>query len=137
MKILKTVVLLLVSALAWSCASGGAQQDVLDGTRWELESYLDFTPIPKTTVSLVFSKGKIEGSSGCNTYFGKYQVEGESIRISQIGLTEKYCEEPEGVMEQEGFFVRSLLLSQRFELTSESLTLYGTGDMTLVFVPQP
>ena len=137
MKISNIVVFLLVSALIGGCTNTAHRQDVLDGTQWVLESYLDFTPIPGTTVSLVFSDGKIEGVSGCNTYFGKYQIDGDKIRIGEIGLTEMYCDEPVGVMEQEGFIVRSLLLSQRFELTNGNLTLYGANDITLVFTLQP
>lgn len=52
--------------------------------------------------------GTVSGSSGCNTYSGTYEIEGDEMRIGPISVTEMACASPEGVMEQEQQYLAAL-----------------------------
>ena len=52
--------------------------------------------------------GSLTGSSGCNSYSGTYEVDGENMSIGPLAVTEKFCAEPEGTMEQEQEYLTAL-----------------------------
>lgn len=82
----------------------------LVGTTWVLDAYhLDDIVMPViegTEVTAVFGEnGNLTGSAGCNRYFAPYNLTNSdsdsSMEIGQVGSTKMYCEEPEGIMDQE------------------------------------
>jgi|GEM_PF-497888 len=82
--------------------------DLLDVT-WVLESYRfevedeDLTEaIEDVEVLLVFEEsGNVSGDAGCNNFSGRYVTDGMAIIIEDLLNTLMFCEEPEGLMEQE------------------------------------
>jgi copper homeostasis protein (lipoprotein) len=67
---------------------------------------------------------RITGNGGCNHFFGTYELlDGNGIRISQIGATKMMCPD----MEQETTFFRTL----------ESVNNYAIQNETLVFFDSP
>jgi heat shock protein HslJ len=103
------------SATAYSC--DGALTEPVDGTR----------------LTAVFGEdGTLVGSTGCNTYRTGYETDGETIAIAPPAATRKYCEEPEGVMAQEGAFHQALATVTRFALDGDALALrYADGTTAI------
>ena len=101
-----------------SLGEKGNPQAVLEGTR--------------VTARFDSDKNRIQGSAGCNSYFGDYEVDGNEISFSAIGNTEMYCMDPEGVMDQENEYLTILRDSESFEVTDGKLEITA-GDQILVF----
>jgi heat shock protein HslJ len=122
--------LLIVSLTACGGASGSGG-DPLDGTSWTLNAYSGTSLIPGTTVNLTFEGGELSGSAGCNHYFGSYEVRGSTITIEGVGMTEMFCMEPEGVMEQEKVYLSALSAAQTFQVDGGRLVIASSGgDLT-------
>ncbi len=103
--------------------------DPLPNTRWEVVNYNNgrsalVTPLLDTRLTMEFgANGGLSGSSGCNTYTTSYQVNGSNITISQPGGTNKLCEEPEGIMEQESEFINAITASSTFRIDGSTLEI--------------
>jgi ABC-type amino acid transport substrate-binding protein len=93
--------------------SPGQLQPVLAGTQIDLRLYPNLT---------------FEGSSGCNTYRGEYQVQGNEIRLSVGPITQLYCADPAGTMEQEAAYLSLLGSVTRYRHESPSLYLLAPGE---------
>lgn len=119
--------------LATACASKGGTS--LVGTDWELELLGSSSPLPGTQITLRFQDGEIEGSAGCNHYFGSYTLEANgSIQLSALASTEMACLSPEGVMEQETRYLQSLRDATKAIQDGDRLTIESSASPTpLVF----
>ncbi len=137
-KTLSFVVLFVILLLALAACGvvDSIVDDPLDGTSWKLSAFGKTSPIPGTTVTASFEEGQIRGSTGCNTYFGSYQIRGDKISIGEMGWTEMACLTPEGVMDQEQKFVGILGDAQTFNLVGGQLLIYWTDHQALTFDPQ-
>ena len=113
-----------------------ADKDPLDGTAWTLSAYRKSRPIEGTTLTIEFADGQISGSSGCNSYFGSYEITGDIIKVSGVGATLMACIDPEGVMDQEQIFLEYLQDAQRFTLDDEQLMIFQSEREALTFIPQ-
>ena len=139
-RIAALITLVGIVALALTACSPPAvvSADSLEGTSWELTTYGKTKPIEGTTITAKFEEGQVHGSSGCNTYFGSYEVSGGTISVGQIGMTEMACLEPEGSMEQEMVYLQFLGEAKSFLLTDEgldaSLQILGPEGRALTFV---
>jgi len=110
----------------------------LEGTTWKLTSLATETgmnnTLPNTTITAKFDDGNVTGSSGCNRYFGSYQVNKTEIQIGQVGSTLMFCTDPDGVMIQESSYVLLLKNVTSYTISDNALTLSdGLGDPQLVF----
>jgi heat shock protein HslJ len=126
----------VLPALAACGGTGSSSGDTLDGTAWVLMFIRKSTPIPDTTITATFEDGQVHGSAGCNTYSGSYQVSDGTIMVGPIAITEMFCMEPEGVMDQETMFVQFLQDVQTIRFVDEQLQLSRVDRETLTFVPQ-
>jgi len=141
-KFLLTAVILLTMALV-SCkpATGGPTPTStfsLDGTEWQLLTLNGQALLEDTTITAAFSKGEISGSSGCNSYFGSYTANGSSIQFGDIGATEMFCLEPEGIMEQEQSFLQAFQRVAGYRSDAGQLELLdAAGRPVLVFSASP
>jgi len=140
-KLYLLIPLIIVPALlAGACTkTGPAQTGGLEDTVWTLEQYgeqgnpeavLEGTEITATFAS---AEGQVNGSAGCNHYFGSYEVSNNRLSVPKIGYTEMYCMEPEGVMEQERQYLRILQAAENYRIQNNKL-LVDCGDGELVFV---
>lgn len=127
---------LVLPALAACSGAGSAPSDPLDGTAWVLMAYRKSSPIPGTTITATFEDGQVHGSAGCNTYNGSYQVSDDTIKVGVIAITEMFCMEPEGVMDQETMFVQFLQDVQTLRFADEQLQLSRADREALTFVPR-
>ncbi|MCJ7512802.1 MAG: META domain-containing protein, partial [Anaerolineales bacterium] len=90
----------------------GQMQPVLAGTQIDLRLYPNLT---------------FEGSSGCNTYRGEYQLQGSAIRLSVGPVTQLFCAAA-GVMEQEAAYLAWLGSASQYRYESPSLYLLAPGE---------
>jgi heat shock protein HslJ len=138
MKSRTTIIVLLVLVLlltACSPAGNGGEEPVqLDGTRWELLAMNGEAPIEGTTITAEFADDEISGNSGCNSYFGSYTLEGNTITFGMLGMTEMACLEPEGVMAQESAYLETLRSVTGVRLTGVELEMMdASGTVVLRF----
>lgn len=98
----------------------------LDGTQWlfswgEVEG-TQFAPFADQPITLNFDEDQINGNGSCNSFFGGYTIEGESLTIGEMGATAMACETE--LMELEREFFEALQSANGFTYNnSDSLTL--------------
>ncbi len=101
----------------------------LEGTPWELTTLNNgenamVSALPDTYVTANFNDGEINGSAGCNNYFGSYEATEDTISIGPLASTMMLCPDP--INEQERLFLAALesaatyqIIVNRLELISE------------------
>lgn len=119
-----------------ACSADSPASDPLDGTSWVLMAYRKSRPVPGTTMTATFEEGTIRGSAGCNSYSATYQVVDDTIQVGQVAVTEMFCMEPEGVMEQESMLLEFLRDAQTFRFVDEQLQIFRPDGEALTFLPQ-
>jgi heat shock protein HslJ len=70
-----------------------------------------------------FTATEISGNSGCNTFSGTYQVDGDKIEIGPLASTLKACSSDE-LQQQEANYLAALGLAETFTVTGNRLDLY-------------
>lgn len=106
----------------------------LEGTEWQLTTFVSgeaaSSLLVDTQITAIFLQGQVNGTAGCNRYFGSYEVDGETIAVSPLGSTRMACAEE--IMAQESSFLTALQAAMAFEIEGEQLTItYDAG--TLIF----
>lgn len=151
----KSLLVVLIGTLLLATAAAGCTSNVtpspnatatsttspalqLEGTTWQLTSLVTETgmnnTLPNTTITAQFDDGNVTGSSGCNRYFGSYQVNKTEINIGQVGSTLMFCADPDGVMTQETSYVLLLRNVTSYAISDNELTLSDSlGNPQLVF----
>jgi heat shock protein HslJ len=64
------------------------------------------SPLLDTTLTATFTADSVSGSGGCNDYSGPYTLDGTSVTIGPVALTQKACEQD--IMDQETAFFAAL-----------------------------
>jgi heat shock protein HslJ len=109
----------------------------IEGTTWSLDWYKaadgTMTSVLATTpVTALFENGNLTGSSGCNSYFGSYTLEGmNGIAIGPLGSTLMFCGES-GVMEQETTYLTLLQSAVSYDVSGAELILSDTTGMPIL-----
>ena len=89
-------------------------------------------------VDLQFEANAVAGTSGCNSYFGSYEVDGGSISFGTLGGTEMACEP--ALMQLESAYLAALGDVRNQQGSGGELVLSG-DDVRLVFredeAPEP
>jgi heat shock protein HslJ len=89
--------------------------------------------IPGTEITISFQPdGSYSGSSGCNSYSGRWSVKGDDIEFSRINLTKQMCE-PASVMDTEKHYIRLLQETATYLVNEGNLTLTGDSATSLIF----
>jgi heat shock protein HslJ len=81
-----------------------------------LTTYNDANPIDDALPNIRFGDVQMSGTTGCNHYWGSYQITEDAISFDSIFRNEIGCMEPEGVMDQERTYLDLLMSADRFEL---------------------
>lgn len=138
---------LLLFALLSGCAGTPAPDPAGAGTNplalgdgaWRLAGYgpaeAPEEPHPDATVTLQVDAAaeQFSGSAGCNQYTAPYTRDGETLAVGDVVATKKYCQDPDGIMEQESTYLSALGAVTRYGRESDHLLLhYGEGAV-LVF----
>ena len=131
------IAVMALAVLIVACGAGPAGGADLQDTQWVLVTLGEESPLPDRAPSAEFTADQISGSTGCNTYFGAYEASGDELSIGAVAVTETWCMEPEGVMDQEQAFLDALASVTSYRLAGERLELLdGTGGVVLGFEPQ-
>jgi heat shock protein HslJ len=111
----------------------GTKAIEVDETVWQLMFINGESPIVESSITLRFQDGRMEGSSGCNTYGGDYTLGDDgAFQAGPIEVTEMACLDPQGVMDQEDNYLRILQMANKLVREEDELTIEGGGD-TLEF----
>ncbi|MBK8987783.1 MAG: META domain-containing protein [Chloroflexi bacterium] len=77
-----------------------------------------------TEITMSFGEdGNVQGSAGCNQYFGPYTVNGDALSVGLLATTRAYCPEPEGKMQQEAQFLAALQMAASFTIQNGQLDI--------------
>lgn len=110
----------------------------LEDITWLLESYGEpeslQTVLEGTEITALFDSatGQISGSAGANNYSGAYQISKNKLSIQEIAHTEMYRLDPEGVMEQEDYYLKTLQAAESYEISVGKLQI-TSGNQVLIF----
>jgi heat shock protein HslJ len=88
--------------------------------------------IAGTTITAVFSDGKVTGNAGCNSYGAGYRIDGMNLTIEPPVSTKMYCGEPEGLMEQENRYLNLLTSVAGYRIDGNRLDLLDEGGAALL-----
>jgi heat shock protein HslJ len=112
----------------------------LTETIWHLQNYLPEggaieSTLDGTEVTAYFSEdGLVSGIAGCNNYSGAYQVDGEKIEIELGPLTMMFCDQPEGLMDQESAYLQALDSATSFNIIGDVMIMQDeSGQEVLKF----
>ena len=135
----RNLIIALTALAVLLAGCGPSESSSLPGTQWVLATLGGEPPLAGTAPpSAEFSADQINGRAGCNNYFATYAISGSDITISDVGSTEMWCMEPEGVMDQEQAFLAALASAASHRLSGERLELLdATGGVILTFEPRP
>lgn len=139
MKIIKHFALLVCIILA-ACTPAGATQETgranaapasLANTQWKLtffgEGEAETPVIDGSNLSLAFEgENRVSGSGGCNSFGGIYQIQGDSLKLSDLVSTLMACAD-NSVTDQEGQYLSKLQAAERYEVNGEQLTIWHSG----------
>lgn len=109
----------------------------LEGTEWVLTTFLDGdaarSVLSGTEITLRLEEGNVGGTAGCNSYTGAYTLRDDALAFGPLATTRMYCQDPAGVMDQEGQYLELLENVTTFELDGDQLTLRAADGSGLVF----
>ena len=97
-------------------------------TTWRLVGTQGNTP-PMVTFS---ADGRITGSSGCNTFMGRYEVDDQALSVGPLASTRLACATPE-LQAQEQRFLQDLQQVTRLEVSGGQLTLVTRDGSRIEF----
>lgn len=113
----------------------------LEDTLWQLTALAGGNAVQSlvlgTEITATFSDGRVTGTAGCNTYFGPYTLEADTLGIGPAASTRMACMDPEGVMEQEAAYLAALSEVAGYDIERNTLRLLDAdGAVLLVFVAE-
>ncbi len=106
----------------------------LAGSDWTLVSLYQDPLIPQTTITAEFVVGPwvIEGSAGCNSYQAVYGRDGAQIIVGEILVGDDFCEQPEGIMEQEEIYLDALMEMRRYQIEAGQLQMLDAQEIAIL-----
>ena len=111
----------------------------LPGTSWKVMNYNNGKEavvglLTGSEISLNFgTDGRLSGNAGCNTYNGGYEASGTALKIGPLVSTQKACDQPAGVMDQEQQYLAALQNAATYEIAGDTLTIRdASGAMQVV-----
>lgn len=139
MKTLRTAIIIYIIVILLTACGGNAPADQsaqLEGPTWILTAINKGTPIQGTAPTIEFADGQVSGNASCNSFGGSYELDGDSISFGAMFMTEMYCMDPEGAMDQEMLYLDMLGKAQRFEINEGVLTIIIAAQESLTFQQQ-
>jgi heat shock protein HslJ len=110
-------------------------QDLAD-TNWDVTGYNNgrqavVSLLAGTAITARFSPdGRLAGNAGCNDYAGPYDLGEETIAVGPLRTTRRFCQDPEGLMEQEHLYLAALQTAATYRVEGHTLEL-RTADGAL------
>lgn len=108
----------------------------LAGTSWKVETMGGTGIVAGSEPEITFSEdGQINGTTGCNRFFGHYTQSGANLTFSGVGMTKMACME-DGIMGQEIAF--TAILAGKSEASIDGLgNLVIKGENGISFTARP
>ncbi len=118
-----------------------AREATLPGTAWIVTGYNNgkggVTSVLVGTGPLTaqFSPGgQVAGNGGCNEYSGPYTADGSKVTIGPLAATQKLCQRPAGIDEQERQYLAALQNATTFRIDGTTLELRDdSGALQVAF----
>ncbi len=101
----------------------------VSGSAWDVVSYNNgkqavVSVIIGSSLSAEFQEdGTLTGNAGCNSYRASYEIDGDNISIGTTVTTRMFCEEPEGVMDQEAQYLAALQTAVTYSINGERMEM--------------
>ena len=141
-------VLLATLALAAGCApygasageatSGGASP--LEGTTWRLVDLGGRPARPAGTdapnLRLDAAQKRAGGNTGCNSFGGEYELNGEALRFGMLASTRRAYTD-DALNAQEAAYLRALADTRAWRITDGTLVLSSESGVVARFASQP
>jgi len=107
----------------------------LDTIKWRLTKVYtadSFVLVSNTKAFILFntSDGRISGNGSCNSFGGKVNVDGNSLRFDNIFSTKMYCSDVQKIEDQ---FFRQLQQVTGYEIKGNKLLLIAGDILVLEF----
>jgi heat shock protein HslJ len=101
----------------------------------ELNSAIVQLPAGERQPYLLFQRqdGRVTGYSGCNEFFGSYDLKGDALTFGPLGMTRRFCADVAGEVEQAFLSVLSKARGWRVE---RQMLLLMDGDQVLARLRQ-
>jgi heat shock protein HslJ len=116
----------------------------LPGSAWAVRGYNNGKGENAGVVSVIIgtemnatfgADGQMTGSSGCNNYSAGYKTDGNNIAIGPAIVTQMFCEQPEGVMDQEQQYLAALEMASVYTIEGDRLQLRTSeGSLAVDYV---
>jgi len=136
---MKTVTILVFTILFNACGSSKASTNLTEANKSDSQETLNGTfsvsemsvnKLPKNlTLTFDASTNKVNGFSGCNTFFGNYTIKGSSISFKDIVATEKMC--LEDVNQAERQMMKVLKKTKNFKIKDNNIVLLNVDKVLL------
>ncbi len=86
----------------------------------------------KASIKFDTTENRVSGNTGCNNFFGSYNVQGEYISFAQMGATKMLCDEESNKTENEFF---KILSGQklRYDVADQTINLYDGDRLVMMF----
>lgn len=109
-----------IEQAAQSQAAGANAEMALEGGPWlllELNSAVVQLPAGERQPHLLFQRQerRVTGYSGCNEFFGSYDLKGDALTFGPLGMTRRFCADVAGEVEQAFLSVLSKARGWRVE----------------------
>jgi putative lipoprotein len=128
--------LVINSANGTEIVAGRPPAIALSGTSWTVDGIGGVAVVAGSEPSITFtSDGQINGTTGCNRFFGGYAQEGGKLTFSGVGMTKMACM-GDGIMQQEMAFADILSGAAAASVDGAGkLTIMGEKGVGFVAVP--
>ncbi len=123
----------LVSVLLFGCASTdqGLAEDV-QFKNWQLIK-VDTNSIASSAHVRFIDAMEIEGHTGCNDFFASSAIFDEQLRVDNLGMTYKVCEQVESDVEQA--LLQTLKSNPAVVVGADTMVLTGAHTLTFQALP--
>lgn len=135
---MKTILFLILIGLGVTACNSSRNIVKLTGVKWVLEK-LDGKPLQmkengnKVYIHFNDTEKRADGMAGCNRFFGGYELDGKTLKFSQMGSTRMACPD----MEVESAFFKMLENTDRFEIKDHKLLLMNRNQVLAEFKSEP
>ena len=127
---------LLISALPGITVAQEDDSYAAEGAAWSLSSIAGGDVPAGVEVSLLLEDGEVTGNGGCNSYFGSYEIGGDTLSFGPLASTQAFCEGPQ--QDTEDAYMPLLDGVAGWSIDSGTLSLSDAdGTVTLTYVETP
>ncbi len=134
MKLLMAAMSAIMCLVFTGCARGACGGEFED-IHWKLKSYGTpgtLQPVQGNddiTLNFESEEKQINGSGGCNSYFGSYSIDSNCrLKITELGATEMACLDPI-LMQQEQNYFNILQDAESIQVEGEELHISGSSGV--------